>query len=431
MKIVLNNPYLYAPVKEVVSKIVNDPVYGFIHIPFQILFDLIEHPYFQRLRRIKQLGLTHLVYPGAQHTRFQHSLGALHLMNSAIAVLRGKGVIISEKEAEAVSITILLHDIGHGPFSHTLEHSLVEGISHENLSILFMEQLNEEFGGKLDLAIKIFKDQYEKKFLHQLVSGQLDMDRLDYLKRDSFFTGVTEGTIGLDRIIEMINVKNDRLVVDEKGIYSIEKFLIARRLMYWQVYLHKTVLSAELLLMKILKRAKALTSEGVSLFATSAMNYFLEQNVNYNSVFGKQAIHHKADLLKNFASLDDNDILTSAKIWAEENDIVLSLLCKRLLNRHLFRAKLQKEEFDHKLLETLSKKVMNEYKISIDQTSYFVFMEIISNYAYDPDDHSIQILYKDGSLRDISEASDMLNTAVLSKTVKKYCLCYPKELENY
>lgn len=416
--------------KELISKIINDPVYGFIHIPYQIIFDLIEHPFFQRLRRIRQLGLTHLVYPGAQHTRFQHSLGALHLMNSAIAVLRGKGINISEKEAEAVSVAILLHDIGHGPFSHTLEHSLVEGISHEDLSILFMDQLNKEFGGKLDLAIRIFKEQYEKKFLYQLVSGQLDMDRLDYLRRDSFFTGVSEGTIGLDRIIEMINVKDDRLVVDEKGIYSIEKFLIARRLMYWQVYLHKTVLSAELLLMKILKRAKELTSEGVSLFATSAMNYFLEQDINYNSVFGKKPIHRKDELLKNFAYLDDNDILTSAKIWAEEKDIVLSLLCKRLLNRRLFRAKLQEEKFDVKLLEDLHKKVKDEYKIPFDQTSYFVFTEMISNYAYDPDEQSIQIFYKDGSLRDISEASDMLNTSVLSKTVKKYCLCYPKEIEN-
>ena len=433
MKIVLNNPYLYTQVKELINKIINDPVYGFIHIPFQVLFDLIEHPLFQRLRRIRQLGLTHLVYPGAQHTRFQHSLGALHLMNSAITVLKGKGINISDEEAEAVSVAILLHDIGHGPFSHTLEHSLVEGISHEDLSRLFMEKLNKEFGGQLDMAIKIFTNQYEKKFLYQLVSGQLDMDRLDYLKRDSFFTGVSEGTIGLDRIIEMINVKNDQLVVDEKGIYSIEKFLIARRLMYWQVYLHKTVLSAELLLMKILKRAKELTSEGVSLFATSAMNYFLEQNINYNSVFGKKPIHQKDDLLKNFALLDDNDILTSVKIWAEDNDIVLSLLCKRLLDRHLFRAKLQKEEFDEKLLEGLYKKVMEEYKIPVDQASYFVFTEMVSNYAYDPDDHSIQILYKDGSLRDISEASDILNTSVLSKTVKKYCLCYPKELEilNY
>jgi len=430
MKIVLNNPYLYAVVKENITKIVNDPVYGFIQIPFPIIFDLIEHPFFQRLRRIRQLGLTHLVYPGAQHTRFQHSLGALHLMNSAIAVLRGKGIIISEEEAEAVSIAILLHDIGHGPFSHTLEHSLVEGINHEDFSILFMEQLNREFGGKLDLAIQIFQDQYKKKFLYQLVSGQLDMDRLDYLRRDSFFTGVTEGTIGLDRIIKMINVKNDCLVVDEKGIYSIEKFLIARRLMYWQVYLHKTVLSAELLLMKILKRAKELSQEGVSLFATAAMKYFLEQNINYKGVFGEKAIHQKEDLLRNFAYLDDNDILTSAKIWAEEKDVVLSVLCKKLLNRELFRAKLQKEAFEGKLLEELNKKVVDEYKIPLDQASYFVFTEMISNYAYDPDEHSIQILYKDGSLRDISEASDMLNTSVLSKTVKKYCLCYPKELEN-
>ncbi len=417
-------------VKGKISKIVNDPVYGFIHIPSPLIFQLIEHPYFQRLRRIRQLGLTHLVYPGAQHTRFQHSLGTMHLMSSAISVLRDKDIEITDGEAEAVSIAILLHDIGHGPFSHTLEHSLMEKISHEELSLLFMQSLNKEFPGKLDLAIEIFKNRYKKKFLYQLVSGQLDMDRLDYLRRDSFFTGVTEGTIGLDRIIEMLNVKNDKLVVDEKGIYSIEKFLIARRLMYWQVYHHKTVLSAEFLLMNILKRAKELTGRGVDLFASSAMNYFLSKEIKYREIFNEKSGHVQELLLKNFAALDDNDIIISAKMWANGKDKVLSLLCKRLLNRDLFRARLQREEFDNIRLRNLKDRLANLYDLQPGETSYFVFTEMISNYAYDPDDHNIEILYKNGDLKEISQASDILNTAVLSKRVKKHCLCYPKELEK-
>ena len=297
-------------------KIINDPVYGFIDIPYPLVYEIIEHPYFQRLRRIKQLGLTHLVYPGAQHTRFQHSLGALHLMTSAIETLRQKGIDISTEEAEAVSVAILLHDIGHGPFSHALEQSLVENISHEDISKLFMQELNEQFSGRLELALDIFSNNYKKKFLHQLVSGQLDMDRLDYLRRDSFFTGVTEGTIGSDRIIKMINVANDKLVVDVKGIYSIEKFLIARRLMYWQVYLHKTVQSAELLLVKILKRAKELAMAGNPVFGTPALKLFLHQNITYSLVFGNSPELDPSFILKNFALLDDNDIITSSKIWA-------------------------------------------------------------------------------------------------------------------
>jgi HD superfamily phosphohydrolase len=410
--------------------IINDPVFGFIHIPYPLIFEIIEHPYFQRLRRIKQLGLTHLVYPGAQHTRFQHCIGALHLMNSAISVLRNKGIEISDEEAEAVSIAILLHDIGHGPFSHALEKTLIEGITHEDLSRLFMEELNRSFSGHFEIAIKIFNNQYEKKFLCQLVSGQLDMDRLDYLRRDSFFTGVTEGTIGSDRIIKMVNVAGDNLVVESKGIYSIENFLIARRLMYWQVYFHKTVQSAELLLLKILKRAKELALHGTPLFGTPALKFFLYQNVNYVSLFGKNPIFTPSQILKNFAGLDDNDIITSAKIWTESDDKVLAQLCRRLINRDLFKAELQDQPFNDDVLQLLKKWVVRQYDIRKEEADYFVFTEMISNYAYDPEDHSIQILFKDGSLHDISEVSDMLNTSVLSKTVMKYCFCYPKEYNN-
>ena len=411
-------------------KIINDPVYGFIDIPYPLVYEIIEHPYFQRLRRIKQLGLTHLVYPGAQHTRFQHSLGALHLMTSAIETLRQKGIDISSEEAEAVSVAILLHDIGHGPFSHALEQSLVENISHEDISKLFMQELNEQFSGRLELALDIFSNNYKKKFLHQLVSGQLDMDRLDYLRRDSFFTGVTEGTIGSDRIIKMINVANDKLVVDVKGIYSIEKFLIARRLMYWQVYLHKTVQSAELLLVKILKRAKELAMAGNSVFGTPALKLFLHQNISYSLVFGNSPELDPSFILKNFALLDDNDIITSSKIWAEGKDRILSLLCKRLINRDLLKVELQNIPFDGKRIQSIKNWVVKEYKIDEQFADYFVFSEIISNYAYDPDDQSIQILLKDGRLHDISKASDIFNAEIFSKKVNKYCLCYPKKYYN-
>ncbi|MDX2445530.1 MAG: HD domain-containing protein [Bacteroidales bacterium] len=411
-------------------KIINDPVYGFIDIPYPLVYEIIEHPYFQRLRRIKQLGLTHLVYPGAQHTRFQHSLGALHLMTSAIETLRQKGVEIRPEEAEAVSIAILLHDIGHGPFSHALEQSLVENISHEDVSMLFMKELNKQFSGKLELAIRIFNNDYKKKFLHQLVSGQLDMDRLDYLRRDSFFTGVTEGTIGSDRIIKMINVADDNLVVDVKGIYSIENFLIARRLMYWQVYLHKTVQSAELLLVKILKRAKELTLAGNSIFGTPALKLFLGKNISYKQVFETNSELNPAFILQNFALLDDNDIISAAKVWAEGNDKVLSLLCSRLINRELFKVELQNVPFDENRIQSMRDWVVNEYKIDRQYANYFVFSEIISNYAYDPEDQSVQILQKDGKLYDISDASDIFNAEIFSKKVKKYCLCYPKKFNN-
>lgn len=411
-------------------KIINDPVYGFIDIPYPLVYEIIEHPYFQRLRRIKQLGLTNLVYPGAQHTRFQHSLGALHLMTSAIETIRQKGVEIRPEEAEAVSIAILLHDIGHGPFSHALEQSLVENISHEDVSMLFMKELNKQFSGKLELAIRIFNNDYKKKFLHQLVSGQLDMDRLDYLRRDSFFTGVTEGTIGSDRIIKMINVVDDNLVVDVKGIYSIEKFLIARRLMYWQVYLHKTVQSAELLLVKILKRAKELTLAGNSIFGTPALKLFLGKHISYKQVFGANPELNPAFILQNFALLDDNDIISAAKVWVEGNDKVLSLLCSRLINRELFKVELQNVPFDENRIQSMRDWVVNEYKIDRQYANYFVFSEIISNYAYDPEDQSVQILQKDGKLYDISDASDIFNAEIFSKKVKKYCLCYPKRFNN-
>ena len=411
-------------------KIINDPVYGFIDIPFALVFDIIEHPYFQRLTRIKQLGLTHMVYPGAQHSRFQHSLGALHLMTSCISTLREKGIDISQKEAEAVSIAILLHDIGHGPFSHALEQSLIEGISHEDLSRLFMEELNEEFSGRLDLAIRIFNNQYEKKFLHQLVSGQLDMDRLDYLRRDSFFTGVSEGTIGSDRIIKMMNVVDDNLVIDVKGIYSVEKFLIARRLMYWQVYLHKTVQSAEFLLVKTLCRAIELAQKGKKVYGTPALKFFLYQNINHSSVFTKKPVWKTGDIMKNFALLDDSDIISSAKVWAEGDDKVLQLLSRRLINRELFRVELSDKPFSGKAIQLIKDWVVNEYNVEKEHARYFVFSEMISNYAFDPSDHNVQILNKDGGLHDIGEVSDILNTRVLSMKVKKYCLCYPKKYKQ-
>ena len=411
-------------------KIINDPVHGFIRIPDQLVYDVIEHQYFQRLRRIRQLGLTHLVYPGAQHTRFQHGLGAMHLMVSAIDVLRLKGVDITENEAQALVLAILLHDIGHGPFSHALEETLIEGIHHEDLSGIIMDELNHHFTNALDLTIRLFRNQYHKKFLYQLISSQLDMDRLDYLRRDSFFTGVTEGTIGSERIIKMIHVHQDQLVVEEKGIYSIEKFLIARRLMYWQVYLHKAVLSAELLLLKILKRAKELAMNGMVLPGTPALQFFLTQKIDAKSVFNDQPVVSRSELIRQFTSLDDNDIITAAKEWRYNNDPVLSRLCCRLVDRKLFRAELQKHPFDDNRVEDLRKRVAAEYGIPVSLTPYFVFVKEVSNHAYDPDDQNIHILSKDGHIQDVSEASDLLNPTMLSQTVKKYCLCYPKEFNK-
>ncbi|MGC9341942.1 MAG: HD domain-containing protein [Bacteroidales bacterium] len=405
-------------------KIINDPVYGFISFPFQSNFALIEHPLIQRLRRIRQLGLTNFVYPGANHTRFQHALGAGYLMSQAIQVIRSKGHDISEGEAEAAINAILLHDIGHGPFSHSLEHSIVEGINHEELSLLFMEQLNEEFGGELDLAIQIFTNQYPKKFLHQLVAGQLDMDRMDYLKRDSYFTGVTEGVIGSDRIIKMLNVNDDELVVDMKGIYSIEKFLIARRLMYWQVYLHKTVVSAENLLIMILKRAKELSLEGEDLFATPALKFFLENKLKREDFYpGK-----KNQILNLFANLDDTDIIASAKQWVTHKDNLLSYLCKAFVNRKLFRVELKNQPFEDSRLEELKKKLPEITGFSEEESIYLIHTGELMNYAYSSMDEKIKIMRKDGLTLDITEASDVFNLSALSRTVKKYFLTYPKEL---
>jgi len=393
-------------------KIINDPVHGFIKIPYDILFDLIEHPLFQRLRRIRQLGLTHFVYPGANHTRFQHAVGAMYLMGLAIDVIRSKGHAITEEEATAVTIAILLHDIGHGPFSHSLEHSLIRSISHEEISLMLMEQLNHEFSGRLSMAIDIFRNNYHKKFLHQLVSSQLDMDRLDYLKRDSFFTGVIEGVIGSDRIIKMLNVLNDQLVVEEKGIYSIEKFLIARRLMYWQVYLHRTVIASEQLLVMMLKRAKALTSGGDVLFATPALAHFL--------------LEHNQVSLEQFALLDDNDILASAKVWCNISDRVLSMLANGVVNRKLFFVELNNRPFGAGRVAEITDRVADKLSIPAEEAQYLVVSESVSNFAYTDMDDRITIMDKKGNTRDIAEASDILNISVLSKTVRKYFLCYPR-----
>jgi HD superfamily phosphohydrolase len=397
-------------------KIINDPVYGFIKIPYDLIFDLIEHPLFQRLRRIRQLGLTHFVYPGANHTRFQHAVGAMHLMGLAIEVIRSKGHLISDEEARAVTVAILLHDIGHGPFSHSLEHSLIKNTSHERISLLMMEQLNEEFKGELTMAIKIFKNRYPKKFLHQLVSSQLDMDRLDYLKRDSFFTGVTEGVIGSDRIIKMLNVLNDQLVVEEKGIYSIEKFLIARRLMYWQVYLHRTVVASEQILVLMLKRAKVLSSMGEELFATPALAYFLQEQ--------------KQVSLEQFSLLDDDDILASAKVWCNNSDKVLSMLANGLVNRKLFSVELDNQPFSLERVAEIRANVVEQENMSPQEAEYLVVSDSVSNYAYSDMDDRITIMDKHGNTRDIAEASDILNISVLSLTVRKYFLCYPRFIKE-
>lgn len=404
------------------KKIINDPIYGFVTIPGELIYDLINHPYFQRLRRIKQLGLTNLVYPGALHTRFHHAIGAMHLMQDAIQTLKQKNVDISAEEEEAVLIAILLHDIGHGPFSHALEHSLVNGISHETISSLFMSRLNEAFSGKLSLAIQIFNNQHKKKFLHQLVSSQLDMDRLDYLKRDSFFTGVSEGVISSDRIIKMLAVVKNELVVEHKAIYSIEKFLIARRLMYWQVYLHKTVLSAENLLVNILKRAKELSATGEILFATPALQFFLQKNYTIND-FKKDK-----NILQQFSKLDDHDVVASIKVWSEHEDKILSRLCLQILERKLFKVEIQNAPISKKLITTLTQKVSRLYGISKKEAHYFVFTDTVNNSAYSAKSIHINILMKNGKLVDVADASDLLNIQSLSKPVTKHFICYPKDL---
>jgi len=403
-------------------KIINDPVYGFIPITNEVIFDIIEHPYFQRLRRIKQLGLTHLVYPGALHTRFHHSLGATFLMGKAIAELRGKGHHIDAEEELGVLSAILLHDIGHGPFSHALEYSIGEGIHHEEISKLFLSYFNQLHNNKLETAIEIFNDQYKKKFLHKLVSSQLDMDRIDYLKRDSFFTGVSEGTVNSERLINMLDVIDDGLVIQAKGIYSAEKFITARRLMYWQVYLHKTVLAAEYTLMRILKRAKELAREGRNLFGTPALAYFLKNDIDANTFKTDEVA------LVNFAKLDDFDVLTSLKVWVNDDDKVLSTLSKSIINRRLFKIEMQKESFSDDYIREIKEKTKKKFNLTEDEVNYFVLQDTTSNYAYKQGVDTINILYKDGTVQDISETSDDLNISLLSNPVTKHFLCYPKDI---
>ncbi len=398
------------------KKIFNDPVYGFITLPDDIIFDLIEHPYFQRLRRIRQLGLTHVVYPGALHTRLHHALGALHLMTQAVETLRSKGHDISAEEAKAVYIAILLHDIGHAPFSHALEHILA-GVKHEQISLYLMQELNRQFEGKLDMAIAVFTNNYSKKFLHQLVSSQLDMDRLDYLNRDSFYTGVLEGKIGAQRIIKMLELYDDSLVIEEKGIYSIEKFIMARRLMYWQVYLHKTVLGAEQLLVKIMQRARELSLRGEKLFGSPVLQFFLNEDIS-------QKDFSKKEMLDLFIRLDDYDIFSALKVWADHSDMVLSKLCTGMVNRRLYKIRIQKEAFDPQIVEQMQKNAAVKLGISIEEAHYIAFTGSISNSAYNPKEDEIKIIYKDGTLSTLTEVSDQMDVAVLSRPVLKNYLCF-------
>lgn len=413
----MRNSLTFAPILLNKKKNINDPLYGFLTLPYDILFDLIEHPYFQRLRRIRQLGMSHLVFPGANHTRFHHALGALFLMNEALKNLLSKGVEISEEEAEGACIAILLHDIGHGPFSHTLEHTIVKGVHHEDISLAMMESLNREFKGKLSIAIQIFQDTYSKKFLHQLVSSQLDMDRLDYLRRDSFYTGVSEGVVSSDRIIKMLHVKDDNLVVEEKGIYSIEKFIIARRLMYWQVYLHKTVVAAEELLLKILERAKELAGQGQELFCTPAFHFFL-----YNEA-GRQDNVLSDKELEMFSLLDDNDIMSSIKVWMNHPDPVLSTLCYKMIHRQLPKIQVQKSAFTKEQVKEEQEKVAKRLNVPLDEIHYFVYTGKLENNAYDSSTRGIGLLLKSGEVIDIAEASDNYNLNALKQSVRKHFLC--------
>ena len=402
------------------AKIINDPVFGFIKIPRGLLYDIVKHPLFQRLNRINQLGLASVVYPGARHTRFQHSLGAFHLMSEAILSLQQKGHFIFDSEAEAVMAAILMHDIGHGPFSHVLENTLISGISHEDISLLMMEQINHDLGGQLNLAIAIFKDEYPKRFLHQLISSQLDMDRLDYLRRDSFFTGVTEGNIGSARIIKMLNVVDDRLVVEQKGIYSLENYLTTRRLMYWQVYLHKTAVAYEKVLVNMLMRAKDLTARGHSVFASPALDYFLSHDVDAQWF----ASHDEA--LRMYEELDDSDIWSAMKAWKHDDDKILSTLATNMLDRHLFKVEVHEEPVPQERIDNLLQQIAQHEDIPLGDAHYLMSLNTIQKDMYSVDDDSIGILYKDGTIRDISEASEILNVQLLSKKIRKYYLCYQR-----
>ena len=402
------------------SKIINDPVFGFIKIPRGLLYNIVEHPLFQRLNRINQLGLASVVYPGARHTRFQHSLGAFYLMTEAVRSLQEKGNFIFDSEAEAVEAAILMHDIGHGPFSHVLENTLIHGISHEEISLMMMEKINSDFNGQLNLAISIFKGEYGKNFLHQLISSQLDMDRLDYLRRDSFYTGVTEGNIGSARIIKMLNVIDDSLVVEHKGIYSLENYLTTRRLMYWQVYLHRTCVAYEKVLVNMLMRAKELIRIGQDVFASPALYYFLSNDVDA-AWFGT---HPEA--LENYGELDDSDIWSAMKAWKHHSDKILSTLATDMLDRKIFKVEVHEEPITEDRITELKEKIAQKLDIPINDAHYLMSVNTISKDMYNVDDDSITILYKDGSIRDISEASELLNVQLLSKKIRKYYLCYQR-----
>lgn len=402
---------------QIKRKIINDPVFGFINIPSDFLYNLIRHPFLQRLNRIKQLGLASFVYSGAQHTRLHHSIGAMYLMNEAISNLRSKGHEITQSEASGALACILLHDVGHGPFSHVLEHTIGE-IHHEEISLLLMKELNKEYNGAFDECISIFKDEHPKRYLHQLVSGQLDVDRLDYLRRDSFFTGVTEGNIGSARIIKMLDLRDEKLVVESKGIYSIENYLMARRLMYWQVYLHKTAVAAEKMLISTLKRAKELSMSGVKLFAPPSLTYFLE------NIIDKDTFYTDTQALDHFVRLDDNDIWCSLKVWMNHNDKVLSLLSTAIINRNLFKIEISSVPHNEERLQQKLQEYIKEFGLNEDEARYFASYSTISTNMYNEEDDSISILYNDGNIKDISEASDMLNIELLSKRVEKHYFSY-------
>ena len=398
-------------------KIINDPIYGFIHIPSTLVFDIIEHPYFQRLRRINQMALSYLVFPGAKHTRFEHVLGCVFLMQKTVEMLRFKGVQISDKEAEGLYIAILLHDIGHGPFSHAMEHSIVEGISHEEISLRFMQELNKVFNGKLETAIAMFQGTYPRKFMHQLISSQLDMDRADYLKRDSFYTGVAEGNINSERLISMLNVRNDELVVEEKGLYSVEKFLIARRLMYWQVYLHKTSVAAEQILIRLLNRAKELVQQGQELTMSTALAFFVKNKISKDNF--------SQEVLEMFARLDDTDIISAMKEWQFHPDAVLSKLSKMLLNRDLPKIKVRLNDFEEQKIKRLQKLSLAK-GIDEKDMKYFVFTGVMTNRAYNPEKEIIKILTKNGRVVELSKTSEAINLEPLSQVTERYYICYPK-----
>ena len=401
-------------------KIFNDPIYGFITIPNSLIYDLIQHPYFQRLRRISQMGMSYLVYPGAHHTRFHHALGCMHIMQKAVQTLRFKGVFISVEEENALYIAILLHDIGHGPFSHAMENSIVDEVHHEEISLKFMNALNTEFDGNLDLAIQIFKGDYHRKFMLQLISSQLDMDRMDYLKRDSFYSGVAEGNINSDRLIQMMNVQDDVLVIEEKGIYSVEKFLVARRLMYWQAYLHKTSVVAEITLTKILKRAKELTQKGEQLECSKSLSFFLNNKITSDTF--------NLDELITFSQLDDYDVLGAIKSWQLHTDFVLSSLSKMIINRDLLKIIVLDEKVNAEQLLKYKNKIISLYSLSDKEASYFVFKGKLKNQAYNKESEPIRILRKDGEIENLVDSSDLLQVKALSKSVTKYYICFPKVL---